>query len=310
MKLTVRSIFEASLAERQHPATSALESAVVRGKPGHAYLLTGRGDADKWLIARQLAAFLNCLSRSGGQETSCLVLAADAALNEVTFCQNCKWIKEDQHPQAILTLSGEGGGKTGKVAVEKARLLAGELSRMSQYFRVVVVPDAGQEIFHRPAANALLKTIEEPGPGCLFALFATHPEEVLPTILSRCQVIPVPKPAEAGLWLGEQECGAVGEVQGELSFGCGGMSESLDWWARLLDLAQEGYPLKTMIDIAVSKEIEQHKEAAERDPETCRYLCRLTDLSEECKKRIDHFVAPKAALEAFALSWHKLKVSN
>lgn len=303
-------IFEQSLSERQRLATSILEAAVERERLANAYMFIGRGTADKWSIVRQLAAFLNCLSRSEGREQSCLCQASEAGSGLSALCQNCRWINDNQHPQALLTLAGEDTSKTGKVPVEKARLLAGELTRTSQYCRTVVIPDAGQDIFHRPAANALLKTIEEPGPGCLFCLFATHPEEVLPTIVSRCQVLPVPISARAGLWLEEQDRAAVAVIGDAVDVGGESLSDSLSWSAHLSELAQQGVSARTLIDVAVSREVERLRSAAANDPSECRYLRSLTDLAETSKHQIDHFVAPKFALEAFGLSWRRLRLQR
>src|SRR5262249_46335007 len=107
-----------------------------------------------------------------------------------TFCQNCRWIIKNEHPQAIISLSAEATSKSGKIPVEKARSIGEELTKTSPYIRVVVIADADQDSFHRPAANALLKTIEEPRTASIFLLFADAVELVLPTVVSRTQVIP------------------------------------------------------------------------------------------------------------------------
>ena len=62
------------------------------------------------------------------------------------------------------------------------------------------------EDLNASAANALLKTLEEPPPGTFFLLVSHRPGRVLPTVRSRCRVVPmrVPPPAEGIAWLAEQ----------------------------------------------------------------------------------------------------------
>jgi DNA polymerase-3 subunit delta' len=77
------------------------------------------------------------------------------------------------------------------------------------------------DALNRNAANALLKTLEEPTPRTLLILVATQPSKLPATILSRCQKIPIRAPtrAEALAWLqrvrGVGEWGAVLETLGD-----------------------------------------------------------------------------------------------
>ncbi len=137
------------------------------------------------------AAYLNCTNLAANNDRACHL----SGIPEKDQCVNCKWINEEKHPQAWLILASDPG-KSRKIPVEKARLLSDELSKHSEFFRVVIVEDASQEAFHRPSANALLKTIEDPGARCLFFLFANREDDVLPTVVSRCQVIPMQSPPE------------------------------------------------------------------------------------------------------------------
>ncbi len=297
-------VFEESLSLRQGIATQALTTAVLRDRLANAYLLTGRGKSDKWLLARQLASFLNCSSRQ--DQAACYLQQTITPAREL--CCNCRWIQDNKHPQAFLTLSSEESSATGKIAVEKARLLSQELGKTSQYNRTIVIPDASEEIFHRPSANALLKTIEEPGPGCLFLLFAAQPEEVLPTIVSRCQVLPVVKSSNQLLWLEELDHKEIAEVEtlspGKLT----SLSEALAWSRKLQEAAQHNIKPQAIIDIVIAKEVEQLASTAAKDPAVARYLKCLVELSEVSKQQIEHFVAAKYVLESLALSWHKLRV--
>lgn len=296
-------IFEPTLVERQSIATTILQSAVERQRLANAYLLVGRQVSDKWLIARQLASYLNCLERVSGR-TDCRARAAGA--DSGLLCQNCRWIADDKHPQAWLTLAADESSKTGKIAVEKARLLLEELGKTSQYVRTVVIADAAQENFHRPAANALLKTIEEPGSSCIFILFADQVEDVLPTIISRCQVIPVLKSESSTESDQETDQALVDEIKKALDIKKATLSDALSWSAGLLEIAQQGIDPKVIIDIVVSSEVERLKGAAADDSAIAAYLSRLLQLAEASKQQMEHFVQPRFALESFAISWQAL----
>jgi hypothetical protein len=209
--IVVPSFYDPGLRERQPLAVSFLSQAVLKNRLAHAYLFTGRAAEDGLSLARQLAAFLNCSRREPSEqnrsapgfssaELSCSARFVAGRLHSEStrvsdkeqgqYCQNCRWILADKHPQALMHLNTEGS-KAGKISVEKARSLIAELTKESTYTRVIIIDDANQEIFHRPAANAILKTIESPRGACVFCLFALREEEVLPTVVSRCQVIPL-----------------------------------------------------------------------------------------------------------------------
>ena len=190
-------IFGAALQGRQAIAVRLLTAALTRKSLANAYLLSGRALADKWLMARLVAAFLNCQSRQNSPEPELWSCLTKSDLDD-SYCQNCRWINDDEHPQAFLTLAGEGA--TGKIPVEKARKLTEELGKTSRYMRVVVIPQAEQDCLWTAPANALLKNIEEPQDNTLFLMFASSPEQVLPTIISRSQVLPTSIRSEVGFW--------------------------------------------------------------------------------------------------------------
>lgn len=178
-------VFEPSLIKSQPTVTTFFSSALAQGKLSHAYLFAGGNTDDKWHTIRQIALYLNCEVPSKETSGSCGIRQMD---NEKR-CQSCRWILEGKHPQAWFELKDREAA-TIVIPVERARQVAAELAKTSSYKRVIIVEDASQDVFHRPAANALLKTIEEPRGVILFAFFARSVEQVLATIVSRCQVIP------------------------------------------------------------------------------------------------------------------------
>src|SRR5262249_22119736 len=72
---------------------------------------------------------------------------------------------------------------------------AASLAPSEGAWRVFILPDAERML--PPVANTLLKTLEEPPPGVVLLLTSAEPEHVLPTIVSRCQLVPMqPLPPE------------------------------------------------------------------------------------------------------------------
>ncbi len=314
-------IFDIELAQRHPFASSMVTSAINSQRLSHAYLLSGRALEDKWSFARQVAAHLNCANRLQLADAACHLSGSP----EKDHCVNCKWINQGKHPQAWLTLTSEGS-KSGKIAVEKSRLLSDELSKRSEFFRVVVVEDASQDAFHRPSANALLKTIEDPGARCLFFLFARREDDVLPTVVSRCQVIPMQSPPEKPTALAaailKTSVEAVPPTTAELQDFSDSVKQifkardshltlhALDL-ARQIQIAIEAVenPI-AVLDLATNLEISRVGERASMDSVAAGYLSDLLSLAEEVKLQIGHYVSSKAAIETFVLSWWRLRTTT
>ncbi|WP_420426682.1 DNA polymerase III subunit delta' [Algiphilus sp.] len=109
-------------------------------------------------------------------------------------CSGCRQWRAGNHPDALRILP-EGAAQ--EITVDQVRAVTEllSLSRHHQGYRVVQLYPA--ERLNRNAANALLKTLEEPGEGTVFLLLSEQPRNLLPTIRSRAQVITVPRPSEA-----------------------------------------------------------------------------------------------------------------
>jgi DNA polymerase-3 subunit delta' len=136
-------------------------------------------------------------------------------------CPSCHWFSQGSHPDFRLlqpdALSADSeeaddakpasGKKPSKqISVDQVRGLA-DFVGMSAHQggrRVVVIHPA--EAMNTNAANALLKSLEEPPQGMLFILVSHKPQQLLPTILSRCLsfALPAPDATAAACWLAEQ----------------------------------------------------------------------------------------------------------
>ena len=346
--------FTSQLAARQPVAASLLANALDRGQMAHAFLLTGRCLADKWLMARQLTAFLNCQKADKATSGSCLHAFIDnythlnevsaetvktpgnppakiPAVNDKSFslaCQNCRWLYLDEHPKAWLLLARDAG-KSGKIPVESARHLSEELARTSQYLRVVVIEDASEWAFHRPAANALLKTIEEPRSNCLFLLFGECEEDVLQTIVSRCQSVPLNNRYENNIghlsdqsptlksrlqavdWQSEENQDLLRKLRGDHFLTTAAnkrvaVKDALILAKRLFEELDE-HGAEKLFDLVVQIEVEQLAGSYRTDLRYSRYLFELFKLAEVAKLQIDQYVTKKGVCETFVLSWLKLR---
>ena len=160
----------------------------------HALLLVGQKGLGKFDLARTFAAGLLCETPApDGQACG--------------QCLACNWFAQGNHPDFRLlqpeALADEGEAEEGKkkasqqITIDQVRGLDDFLTVGTHRagLRIVLVNPA--EAMNRNTANALLKTLEEPAPSTLFLLVSSEPLRLLPTIRSRCQVVPVPVPAAA-----------------------------------------------------------------------------------------------------------------
>lgn len=162
----------------------------------HALLLHGSAGIGKRALAMELARWLLCQAPK-----------TDGGCGE---CPSCQWFAQGGHPDfrliepAAEAEGAEEGKKGGKrISVDQVREVVEFLTLSAHQggWRAVVLQPA--EALGVAAANALLKTLEEPPPRTVFLLVSHQPRRLLPTILSRCRKLPVasPEPAVALAWL-------------------------------------------------------------------------------------------------------------
>ncbi len=153
----------------------------------HALLVAGPEGIGKRALATRMAASLVCEQAS-----------AEPACDE---CRSCQLFAAGSHPDFLL-LEPEAGG-SGILKIEGIRDLTAFSQLTSQYqgYRVAVVAPA--EAMNRNAANALLKTLEEPPADMVLILVSDAPAQLPATIRSRCQHyrLGIPDQASALEWL-------------------------------------------------------------------------------------------------------------
>ncbi|MGQ9591393.1 MAG: hypothetical protein ACUVYA_14000 [Planctomycetota bacterium] len=149
--------------------------AVETGRLSHAYLLLGPEGAGKRLFARELSKAFFC--REG------------VACGE---CPPCRSIEHGNHPDVDAYRPAEG--KTA-IEIDAVRELCARTCYKREGLGVAVLERA--ELLSEPAANALLKTLEEPPGSFVIILTAQSSGTLLPTIVSRCHRVLFGSRAEA-----------------------------------------------------------------------------------------------------------------
>ncbi len=165
--------------------TSALKAAHGRGRLPAALLIhEGPGAGGEWL-ASWVAQLVLCQRQAAAPCGECLACRRVAAL---------------QHPDLSALRPHEDSRQ---IRIEQVRELAAQLALTSHAggYKVGVITPA--DALNRFAANALLKTLEEPPARTLLVLVAVQPSRLPATVLSRCQVLKVRPPARAAAvaWL-------------------------------------------------------------------------------------------------------------
>lgn len=190
--------------------------------PRQALLLKGRQGTGKLVFARAFAQSLLCEAPAvTGEACGC--------------CSGCRWFEQGTHPDfcliepEALTLSAdetgsgeisasgvqEETGTTGskarknprqQISVEQIRALTENIHITSHRSGNKVILIHPAEAMNAAAANALLKNLEEPPAQTVFILISHRPQQLLPTIISRCRqmVVTGPDRETALAWLVQQ----------------------------------------------------------------------------------------------------------
>ncbi len=196
----------------QHRAKDILRSILEKGRIAHAYLFSGPPGAGMDAMAMEFAKAVNCEKVSGE--------ACDD-------CPSCERVNRHQHPDIHLVFPLPVGKNEDKGDSPTAKLSEDDISAIREQigmkwnnpYHKIFIPKATtikinsireirKEVSFKPSegakkvflvldaemmsaesSNALLKTLEEPPPGTVLILTTTQPDQLLPTLVSRCQQI-------------------------------------------------------------------------------------------------------------------------
>jgi len=232
-------------------------AAALRTQRGHAVVLHGPQGIGQWQLATTLAQAWLC-DRSGGVSPPC------------GGCASCRLVQARSHPDLLVllpeALQGPLGWTSGDVEADvpesgsrskqPSKDIKVEAVRTAVAFaQTTAARDAGKVVVLHPAermnaiaANALLKTLEEPAGSARFILSSAAPEALLPTIRSRCQSMSLrlPQTRQAIDWLAAQ---GVASPEIVLAAAGGQPLDALDWvregldatlWTKLPSIVQRG----------------------------------------------------------------------
>lgn len=153
-------------------ATELLAQAVRSGRVSHAYLFLGPDQVGKTTVAKAFARALVCERGDGGP------------CSEEDSCRACRRTAEGRYPD-VQVIAAEKNW----IQIEQVRNLQADaaIAPLEGKRKVFIIREIERATL--PAANALLKTLEEPPSHVVLLLTSNRRDLVLPTVLSRCQII-------------------------------------------------------------------------------------------------------------------------
>lgn len=154
----------------QSQAVSILQRSITNNRVAHAYLFAGPRGVGKKKVALQMAKVLFCSYRQNGDNCE--------------QCIDCQRINHDNHPD-LHVIEPEGAS----IKIEQIRNLRKEFQYQAVESKRKVYILFAAETMTIPAANSLLKFLEEPTGEVTAILITSNPHSILPTIRSRCQLI-------------------------------------------------------------------------------------------------------------------------
>jgi len=154
-------------------AVDMLKKHIVNGTTRHAYLFAGAPGLGRRTLALRFAQALNCQT------------PVDEGI-PCGQCRDCKQIEAMQHADLTVVQAESEGGTLKVDQIREARRTLTFKPYQSKY-RVAIFLRFQEA--NDNAANALLKTLEEAPSYAVLILTADNPEQLLPTIVSRCEVL-------------------------------------------------------------------------------------------------------------------------
>lgn len=151
----------------QEPVTQTLLNALATNRISHAYLFCGPRGTGKTSTARILAKAANCLNNGQGEP-----------------CNTCEMCQSITEGHALDVIEIDAASNTSVDDIRSLRDKVNYAPNQARY-KVYIIDEV--HMLSNSAANALLKTLEEPPSHVIFVLATTEAHKILGTIMSRCQ---------------------------------------------------------------------------------------------------------------------------
>jgi DNA polymerase III delta prime subunit len=307
------------LKEKYKFVTDFFETAVSFNKIANAYLLSGSDIIAQYAVAMEVARILNCNCKSNDCEcTSCSWIRNNKHPAVITISPiDYTYANKDGKPATLIT-------------VNQARYLKQELSATSAYHRIIIFTDAeeidekynrynfsinnhnlfkppvspenqdkirywfpkplNRRIFQEEPANALLKSIEEPGQNITFFFLANDKEDMLETIVSRCQCIPVNTSNKT-----DKAENMLDDIYSLLPFS--GYNDALIAAEKFNELSKiNGIPIENLLDM-LQNHILSLMEHNSCNQQEYMKINKLIKQIEHAKQHLQSYVNPNTALE-------------
>jgi DNA polymerase III subunit delta' len=160
----------------QEPNVQLLQSSLERGRLAHAYLFDGHDLTQLEAMAGTLAKTLNCEKPPRRGKSGYAVDCCDQ-------CLTCRKIQNCNHPD-VLWIRPESKSRVITIDQMRELMQTVQLKPGQAQWKIGVIVAADR--LNQQAANAFLKTLEEPPGQSILILLTTEPGQILETLLSRC----------------------------------------------------------------------------------------------------------------------------
>jgi DNA polymerase-3 subunit delta' len=203
----------------------------------HAYLFVGAEHLGKKTVAMEFAKTLQCEKMSQG-------VGGSSQLFFCGQCHSCQEIDKGVHPDVLIIepeiVEARGKTRESEIGIGKIR----DIRRSVSLFpcrgphRIIIINQA--ESLTREAANAFLKTLEEPTPKTIMILISSNYQNLLPTIVSRCLLIKFLPVGNKFIkeYLSGRQAVSGGEADRVLRYAAGRPGVAVDYFGRL-DISKE-----------------------------------------------------------------------
>lgn len=161
----------------QQEAWRQLSEQFLHKQLPHGLLAAGPSGIGKHEFVWRFVAYVLCTQRTNA-----------GACGE---CESCNWLKAGTHPDLMVLPESAKNGESASdsIKIDDIRQLQTYSQTKGHGVKVMVLDNA--DTLTLGAANALLKTLEEPRDGIFLILISDHPSRLLPTIKSRLQMLPL-----------------------------------------------------------------------------------------------------------------------